>query len=157
MNIKRILFPTDFSGFSKQALKYALSFATRYGAKLYVLHVVESMLELPEFRLFNIPISGPSSRLEKRLRARLETIIPRSFRRQIEVVPLIRYGKSFEEIIRAAEACEADLIVMATHGRTGLDRVVFGSVAEKVILRASCPVLSIKHPEHEFVTVEGLE
>jgi len=152
MSIKHILFPTDFSGFSKQALKYALSFATRYGAKLSVLHVVESMFERPEFRLFNIPISGPSSRLEKRLRTRLETIIPRTFRRQIEIVPLIRYGKPFVEIVRAAEACEADLIVMATHGRTGLDRAVFGSTAEKVIRKALCPVLSIKHPEHEFVT-----
>ena len=152
MTFKHILFPTEFSGFSKQALKYALAFAARYGAKLYVLHVVESTFERPDFRLFNIPVSGPSSRLEKRLRTRLETIVPRAFRTQIEVVPLIRYGKPFVEIVGAAEAYEADLIVMATHGRTGLDRAMFGSVAEKVIRKAPCPVLSIKHPEHEFVT-----
>jgi nucleotide-binding universal stress UspA family protein len=81
----------------------------------------------------------------------LDEFIPPELKKGITVETIHRVGIPFMEIIKAAREKEADLIVIATHGKSGLSHILFGSVAEKVVRKAPCPVLSIRHPEHEFI------
>jgi len=154
--INRILTPTDFSDFSKHALKYAVSFATQYKAKLYLLHVISDIPEISTFYLKHFPMEGISEEeiygeIEERVRSELERIISEDIGEGIEVEPAVVRGVPFLEIIRFARENLIDLIVIATHGRTGLKRALFGSTAEKVVRKAPCPVMTVRHPEHEFV------
>jgi len=84
-------------------------------------------------------------------RKQLDGFIPPELKKGITVETIHRVGVPFVEIIKAAREKEVDLIVIATHGKSGLSHILFGSVAEKVVRKAPCPVLSIRHPEHEFI------
>jgi nucleotide-binding universal stress UspA family protein len=137
--IHRILHPTDFSKRSEYALHLACALARDYGAELILLHVVEIpaavygegvMVPLPDFR------AEAEARLAE-LRPTLPTV--RTEHRLVE-------GDPASEILQAALDVHSDLIVMGTHGRTGVSRLLMGSVAEQVVRRATCPVLTIKAP-----------
>lgn len=151
ISIKKVLCPTDFSDFSMHALTYAVSFAQQYKAKLLLLHVVDVFLHDPAYFAPYAPDGSAFEDFEKKAMARLEEICKKSIPAAVEAEPVVRVGRAFVEIVRAAREMEADLIVIATHGRTGLSHAMFGSTAERVVRKASCPVLSVKHPEHEFV------
>ena len=151
ISLKRILYPTDFSKYSLYAFDYAVSFAKQYGAKLFIVHVLPNypLILGPEVTFVNVPkleaatsehVQGEMTRLQEQCTAA-----------GVETEALIMIGTPFVQIIEAARDKEVDLIVIATHGRTGVRHVLFGSVAERVVRMAPCPVLSIKHPEHEFV------
>jgi nucleotide-binding universal stress UspA family protein len=151
-DIRRILFATDFSENSKWALTYALSFAQKYDAKLYILHVIQqpsyplgmyAEISFDAMDKFNRNISEVTAKEMKNL-CEVELGGFKNYE------SLIVNGIPFLEIIRAAQGKEADLIVVGTHGRTGLDHVLFGSTAEKVVRKASCPVLSVRLPGKEF-------
>lgn len=151
IQMNTILHPTDFSDTSKHALKYAVSFAKEYDAKLIILHVIEEittslyldMLQAP-------PLTELMEEIETQSRKALEDILPPEVRESIKVEYLTRKGVPFLEIIRCAQENRADMIVCGTHGRTGLKHALFGSVAEKVVRKSPCPVLSVRHPEHKF-------
>ncbi|HLA41285.1 MAG TPA: universal stress protein [Candidatus Glassbacteria bacterium] len=149
--IRKILFPTDFSDYSKKALPYALSFAERYGSELHVLHVFEQRIH-PAFYI--VDKSTPFD-LDEGLRDRaldaLDEFVYEDLREKINFRCEVTSGKPFVEIINYAKANEIDLIVTATHGLTGLEYMVIGSTTERVVRKSPCPVLSIKDPEHEFV------
>jgi nucleotide-binding universal stress UspA family protein len=149
--IRSILFPTDFSEYSKKALPYALSFAESYGADLHVLHVFEQRIH-PAFYIMDK--STPFD-LDRGLRDRaldaLDESVYDDLRDKINFKCEVASGKPFVEIINYARDKEIDLIVIATHGLTGLEYMVIGSTTERVVRKAPCPVLSIKDPEHEFV------
>jgi nucleotide-binding universal stress UspA family protein len=143
--IRRILVPTDFSEYSQRAAEYALSLAERMGASVDVLHVWEPPSHLEPETLVMVP-GDPGTPLEtlglaeagRLLRAWTE-------RYRSSPVPLhvhLERGAAAETIVRFAER-GYDLIVMGTHGRTGLARLFMGSVAQKVAVRASCPVLTV--------------
>ena len=147
IEIKKILFPTDFSDHSKYAFCYALSFAKEYEAKLYVLHVIEDIQYLANAYMFDVPIMPSLADMEKnRLKEMQEFIDTSKPDPSVKIEKVIRRGRPFIEIIQMAKDEKIDLIVTATHGRGGLEHVVFGSVAEKVVRRAPCPVLSIRRP-----------
>ena len=151
IRIKTILFPTDFSESSNHALKYALSFAKEYGAKLHVLHVIEEVAHAIPFDMLQAPpLAEFMTALEEQSRRALDEVVPQELREEIEWDPMVRKGVPFYEIVRAADELKADLIVCGTHGRTGLKHMIFGSVAEKVVRKAPCPVLSVRHPDHKF-------
>lgn len=151
IGIKKILCPTDFSDFSMYALTYAVSFAQQYKAKLLLMHAVDVFLHDPAYFAPYVPDGSAFEDFEKKARARLEEICKKNVPAGVEAEPIVKVGRAFVEIVRAARAMDVDLIVIATHGRSGLSHAMFGSTAERVVRKAPCPVLSIKHPEHEFV------
>lgn len=152
IKIERILFPTDFSDHSKYAFRYALSFAQEYGSRLYMLHVIEDIQYLANAYMFDVPIMPSFADMEQnRLKEMQEIIDAEVTDTSMEIEKVVRRGRPFMEILELARNENVDLIVIATHGRGGLEHVLFGSVAEKVVRKAPCPVLSIRKPGHEFV------
>ena len=151
IKIDKILFPTDFSDHSKHAFSYALSFAKEYGAKLVMLHVVEDVQYLANAYMFDVPMMPSFSDMEQSRSKEMDEFLEREVSdSSVQIDKSIRHGRPFVEIIQAAREEEADLIVIATHGRGGLEHVLFGSTAEKVVRKAPCPVLSIRMPGTGF-------
>lgn len=152
VQIKRILFPTDFSEFACHALKYAISFAREYEAKLFIIHVVEEFANASYFDVLQVPLPpNLFSDIEERAKRQLTQLVASDQFKGLEVETAVMRGVPFVEIVEFAREKEIDLITIATHGRTGLKHAIFGGTADKVVRKAPCPVLSVKHPEHEFV------
>ena len=156
IKMKTILHPTDFSEPSKYALEYAVACATEFEAKLYLLHVIPDIPATMYSDMAAVPLSPELiMRIEKDARKALEHLLPPEVRRAIPVQFLLRNGSAFVEIVRCAEEIKADMIVCGTHGRTGLKHALIGSVAENVVRHSSCPVLTVRHPEHKFEMPTG--
>ncbi|MFH1602370.1 MAG: universal stress protein, partial [Pseudomonadota bacterium] len=96
------------------------------------------------------PLAQLMEDIENQARKALDGLLAPEARKGIETEYLIRKGVPFLEILRCAEEVSAGMIICGTHGRTGLKHALFGSVAEKIVRKASCPVLSVRHPEHKF-------
>ena len=128
IHVKKILYPTDFSSYSNQAYFHALGLAETYGASLTVVYV-----------------HSPGTSGDKNYwRGQLEQVRP--VNPKIPVSHVLLEGDPATEIVRYAHELNMDLVVMGTHGRTGLDRMLMGSVAEKVMREARCSVLVVKLP-----------
>ena len=137
MNIKRILCPVDFSEFNQPANEYASMLAKTTGARIIYLHVY-----LPEVAFSN-PEFFDAENEEKRLLKKLEeTFVPSD--PEVDASYVVEFGTPTEGIVNYANNNDIDLVVLGTHGRTGLLRVVMGSVAEAVVRKTDCPVLAIK-------------
>jgi phosphomannomutase len=149
--IRRILFPTDFSDYSLNALDYAIGLAEDYSAEVHLLHVVPTPDWTVQFEQV-APVLDVEffEEMEHSAREQMEEIAGQKVRERITVTTAVRRGTAFLEIVRYAKEEEMDLIVIATHGRTGLKHALFGSVAEKVVRKAPCPVLSIRPEGHDF-------
>lgn len=155
ITINNILCPVDYSIYSEKALAYAIELATKFQAKLYLLHVLDTrFLDVNNPELPYIPVTTNIINEETidMLKSRLLKSVNEETQGKISVEAIVVQGVPFAEIIRTAKECNTDLIVLGTHGRTGLAHVFMGSVAEKVVRKASCPVLTIRHPEHDFVS-----
>ncbi len=152
IDLHRILVPTDFSKYSENALKYAVAFADKFGAELYLLHVVQ---DLAVFVPDMVTVAPPAAPAVEQITAAAQQALDRVVREhpfgKLGVHTEVREGAPFYEIVRFAQEANVDLIIMGTHGRSGLAHVLLGSVAEKVVRKAPCPVLTVRHPEHEFV------
>jgi universal stress protein A len=143
---RRILWPTDFSPLAKAALPHALALAAAGEAELIVLHVLTPIaVYAPP------PLSGPAwARMDKEVREaareQLHQAVEdiRAAGRAIRVRSLLVGGSPFAQIPRTAKRLRCDLVVLATHGRTGLRHLFLGSVAENVVRRAPCPVLTVR-------------
>jgi nucleotide-binding universal stress UspA family protein len=144
--IKTILFPTDFSERSEWAFRLACSLARDHGARLIVLHVLAPPQTVAFEAMPMLPAHPPGHREE--LETRLRTLKAPA---GVAVEYRLEEGFAATEIVALAAASSADLIVMGTHGRTGLGRLLLGSVAEQVLRKAKCPVLTIKAPFAEHV------
>ena len=142
--IKKILVPTDFSDLSVEAVRYAMSLSEMYGAALLLLHIVDDapVLALHTMELTSDFVIDDTTRTsEHHLEEFART---HGIRSGHGLTLATRRGNPYDEITRYAAEEQADLIVMATHGRTGLAHVLLGSVAEKVVQHADIPVLTIK-------------
>jgi nucleotide-binding universal stress UspA family protein len=141
--IKKILVPTDLSELSIAAVDYAASLALTYGAKIYMLYVVEgeSRHETTPVGPQPVPASGSS---EEEGKKELHRFVYWKLREVGGVIEVVRVGKAETEIQRFVEEEGIDLIVMATHGRTGLAHVLMGSVAERVVRTSPVPVMTVK-------------
>ena len=148
ITLKKILCPIDHSDCSKEALKYAVSFAMKDESKLYMLHVID-------IRSFSESIDAmtpqiPDYETIKQLKTKLLDCIPEEIRDDMNVEALVVQGIPFVEIIRTARENDIDMIVIGSHGRTGIAHMMLGSVSEKVVRKAPCPVLTVKPSNHKF-------
>jgi nucleotide-binding universal stress UspA family protein len=148
LSFRVIVVPTDFSDHSLRALSYALGLAGKYDADVKILFVNEPGLQVSDMAWVGVDERSLKDEHVKEARANLDMIIREQIPPDMAVEAIIRSGDAVDEIIAYADEVSADLIVMATHGRTGLSHMLMGSTAEQVIRRASCPVLTLKHPMH---------
>jgi universal stress protein A len=149
MQCKRILFATDFSAASQTALQYATALARDSNATLLIVHVEDFPVSYPGGEMVFIHPESPNPVLQRML----DEVVPADGGVRYERHLLM--GVAADEIVRFAGEKQVDLIVIGTHGRTGLSRVLVGSVAELVIRRAKCPVLSVKAAPAEPTTSES--
>jgi len=149
MKINKILFATDFSEGSKSALPYAVDLAKRYEAKLIIMHVIYDVARTTGWYIPHISVEEVYNDLEKSAKAELEKTYTEEMRGFKDIERVVMKGIPYEEITKFADTSKVDVIVLATHGRTGLDRLLFGSTAEQVVRYAPCPVLSVRLPKHQ--------
>jgi nucleotide-binding universal stress UspA family protein len=146
----RILVPVDFSPSAAKAVQYADAFAATFGAIITLLHVVEPMVLPAEFGYAPAPSPEEEVKHLKAIRARLQNVaadLDSAVQSQVEV----RIGRPWQEITQAVTDLGIDLLVITTHGRTGIKHVLMGSVAEKIVRHAACPVLVVRPEEKDFV------
>lgn len=152
IELKRILVPLDFSEHSGEALKYGCALSEKFGSELHLLHVLQDLVAMvPEPGLAFPPPGDYMQELQQSAEQALAKLPDDSWPCGGTVMRCVRQGPPFVEIIRYAKENEIDLIVIGTHGRGGLAHMLLGSVAEKVIRKAPCPVLSIRPDQHQFV------
>jgi nucleotide-binding universal stress UspA family protein len=139
--VKRMLVPTDFSDCSQAAVEYAVSLAKDFQAQVFLLHVMEPPVYGLDFSLMH---PGVLPNIRHKLVEMMQQCVDQLGGEGVEAAGDFVIGVPSVEIIKAAKKREADLIVMGTHGRTGLSHIMLGSTAERVIQRAHCPVLTVK-------------
>lgn len=142
MQLKQILIPIDFSDYSDQALRWGVSLAQKYGAQLLLLHVIPEVLE---------EVSARESAGEQlvidltaEVEAHLHEIARQGLKEGVAVDVRVADGEPADAILRMARQEKVDLIVMGTHGRTGLSHLLLGSTAEAVVRAAACPVFTVR-------------
>ena len=151
MRIKSILLPTDFSECGNFALSYATSIARSFGASIICVHAIESIVPTVGYTGMTepLPIADITEQLENSAERELPKLAECDECAGLDVEELIVHGEAASEIVRVAKDRAVDLIVISSHGRTGLGRILFGSTAEAVVRHASCPVLVVKPPQEE--------
>jgi len=144
INFQKILCPIDYSNCSMNALTYAAELALKDAARLYLMYVKDERVSAYGGLKFDAEFNHAAETVTG-MEQKLRSSISEEIRNCINVEVLIRVGVPFEEILKVARDKEVDLIVMGTHGRTGITHMVIGSVAENVIRKAPCPVLCIRN------------
>ena len=151
IQINRVLVPVDFSNFSTHAMKYAQEVCEKFAAELHLLHVLEMHVTgTPQFAM-GLAVPERVEESAEEVREYLDKLPEEARASTRQVVREIAHGSPFVEIVRYAKENVIDLIVMGTHGRTGLSHVFVGSVAENVVRHAACPVLVVRPEGHQFV------
>lgn len=145
IEIRTILAPTDFSKHAEAALRYACGLAEKFGARLYLLHVLSDIVPVgPDPMLAAVLPPEYYVESETASHEALKTLLQPAWGRPASVETAVRWGIPDSEIVAFAAAQAVDLVVIATHGRTGLSHVFLGSVAERIVREAPCPVLTIR-------------
>jgi nucleotide-binding universal stress UspA family protein len=145
MTVNNILVPTDFSTTSDAAVHYASQMALTLGARLYLVHVPGKTGE-------HFEASFPVGRFETTASERLSSILTKEELERLRPEYVLRVGSPADEIVRYADVCDADLIIMGTHGRSGIAHALMGSVAEQVVRAAPCPVLLVRSAKRASAT-----
>jgi nucleotide-binding universal stress UspA family protein len=150
--LKTILVPTDFSEASEAALEYAKGLAAAFGASIHVVHVTEDLLAHAwSAEVYVASMPNLREEIDREARERLAAMLTDAEREQFRVTATVIAGNPFLEVVRYAKANSVDLIVMGTHGRGPIAHMLMGSVAEKVVRKSPCPVLTVRSAQHEFV------
>jgi nucleotide-binding universal stress UspA family protein len=151
LQVRRILLPTDFSGCANYALSYAAAIARAVDATVICVNVVEPIVPAVGYSGMAeaMPIAEMSEQMEESAERELPDVMSCEELRGLKVEEVIGHGDAAAEIVRVADEQGADLIVISSHGRTGLGRIIFGSTAEAVVRHARCPVLVVKPPDEE--------
>jgi nucleotide-binding universal stress UspA family protein len=145
IEIKSILAPTDFSAHSELSVRYACQIAERLGSELHLLHVLSQILPAgPDPLLMPVMPAEYYRENEERARETLDRLLAPGWGQPPSVVKAVRWGSPVDSIVSYALDHRIDMIVIATHGRTGLSHVLLGSVAERIVREAPCPVLTIR-------------
>jgi universal stress protein A len=149
----KILVPIDFSEYTPDILKYATEIAQRFGATIHLIHVIPNMDYFTPYESFMAAENmvavqkGIESEVQRDLEETAKSIS------DIPVVKAVRMGVSFVEIVDYVRTEGIDLVIMATHGRGGLEHIIIGSVAEKVVRKSPCPVLTIRPAKRQLKQV----
>jgi nucleotide-binding universal stress UspA family protein len=156
--IRKILVATDFGPASETALNYGRELARQFGASLHVLHVMESlaMTSATEYGFSGLPVELQAE-MEAAARKTTDDLLTEEDRRALSATAVVvRHNTPAAATVEYATANHIDLIVVGTHGRGALGHLFMGSVAERVVRMAPCPVLAVRNPEHEFVMPDAL-
>ena len=146
--VHRLLAPTDFSDISVETVMRASELALHFEAELIVLHVIPPIPTLPSDPHYNFEVPAYQDALRENARRQLDETVARLALKEVKAAALLSHGDPAREIVRIAREEKIDMIVIATHGLTGWQHLVFGSVAEKVVRFADCPVLTVRGPGH---------
>ena len=151
LRLQKILLPTDFSGCANFALPYAAAIARATKATIICVHVVEPVVPAVGYTGLAepMPIADISDQLEDSAERQLPKLAECEECAGLNLEEIIVHGDPAAEIVRVAQEQKVDLIVISSHGRTGLGRIIFGSTAEAVVRHANCPVLVVKPPHQE--------
>jgi nucleotide-binding universal stress UspA family protein len=144
LKISKILVPVDFSEYSKMALDYAVQFAKQFNSELTLIYVIEPIVYPSDFGLGQIPINQVDFEIQSRAEEELQKLINEKIPAEVKSNYVVKTGKPFLEIINTAKECDCDLIIIATHGHTGIEHILFGSTAEKVVRKSPVPVLTVR-------------
>jgi universal stress protein A len=150
---KRVLWPTDFSELSLRGGRYARGFCEQFGAELHIIHVVPPPLS-PDVSLVvpaEVPVSVSEPELVEASQTALDKLVEEQFSGYDKVVTKVFFGNPWPSICNYAKDNDIDLIIVTTHGRTGLSHVLIGSTAERIVQHAPCAVLTVKHAKKDFV------
>jgi len=148
--IKKILVPIDFSDYSKKALQYTVKLAKSFNAELFLVYVIEPMVYPADLSMGQMVIPQSEVNLSEKANTELEELATNEIGDSLKYNIFIKTGKPFMEIIETATEVDADLIIIATHGHTGVEHLLFGSTSEKVVRKAPCPVLTLREPLKGF-------
>jgi len=149
LQIKKILVPIDFSDYSKKALQYASSLAKQFNAHLSLIYVIEPVIYPADFSMGQVALPSIDVEMNTRAKEELENLAQKEISGLV-FKTIIKTGKPFMEIIETAVEEDIDLIIIASHGHTGVEHLLFGSTADKVIRKAPCPVLTLRDPIKGF-------
>jgi universal stress protein A len=153
IKLQKVLVPTDFSDCSDAAVKYGRAFARAFHASFHLLHIIQDPYTQPwAAEAFPAPLNDLLEQWQAQARKRLLESLNEADR--AAAIVDVRIGSPYLEIVRYAEEQQIDLIVLGTHGRGPLGHVLLGSVAEKVVRKAPCPVLTVRSAQHEFIEGE---
>ena len=161
IHIKNVLVATDFSPVSETALAYGRALARTFNATLHVMHVVDNIAARIAYADMSFVGTAPpelQADMERAARAQLEAFVTETDRRELCAITQLKVSNSTATTITDyAREAGIDVIVVGATGRGAVDRMLMGSVADKVIRRAPCPVLAVRHPEREFVLPDALQ
>lgn len=143
ITFKKILCPIDYSDCSAKALKYAAGLALKDSARLYLMHIIDKRIYDYGGPIYEVQ-PGKDDETIGQLKKKLGESVPKEIKGEIDVETIVTVGVPAQEIVNASNEKGVDLIVMGTHGRTGIAHVVMGSVAENVTRKAVCPVLTVR-------------
>ncbi len=144
MKIEKILFPTDFMEGCKEAVSYAVDLARKYNASLHIIHVIHDVTQATGLYVPHVAVNELFKSMEEEANKQIKRDYLEETRGLENITYKVLRGIPYEEIIKYAKQEGIDLIVMASHARKGLDRLFFGSTAEKVVKNAECAVLTVK-------------
>ncbi|NTV98740.1 MAG: universal stress protein [Chlorobiaceae bacterium] len=151
IKISTILCPVDFSDASRNAVRYAREFARNMHASVYLLNIVEPRPMAVDITLNYVPVE---EELEKAASDDLREILGEFAAEGIKAECGVEIGSPSDVILDAIDRLDANLVIMGSHGKKGLSRLIMGSVAETVVRKANCPVLTVKAEEREFIADE---
>ncbi len=154
---KRILWPTDFSELSLQGARYARAFQEAFSAELHVVHVIAPPVntDLTVMLPMDVPLSVSQSELTEAGKKALANLVASQFKSDPAIVQRVVFGNPWTMICEYARTHHIDLIIVTTHGHTGLRHVLIGSTAERVVQHAPCPVLTVKQSQTQLLINEG--
>jgi nucleotide-binding universal stress UspA family protein len=158
IRLENILVASDFGDASDSALNYGRQLARSFGARLHLIHVVDNTFTWTSVDGIGVDVATVQAELEDAAQEKLRLSLSQEDRQELRAVAVVRAAASpAYAIVAYAKEANADLLIMGTHGRGVMAHLVMGSVAEKVVRIATCPVLTVRNPEHEFVLPDALQ
>ena len=148
--INKILVPIDFSDYSKKALQYTVRFGKQFNSEISLLYVIEPIIYPADLSMGQMVIPKADIDIGEKAEEELKVLAMSEIGELLNYKVLVKTGKPFMEIIDTAKEIDADLIIISTHGHTGVEHLLFGSTSEKVVRKAPCPVLTMREPIKGF-------